>query len=75
LYLKLRDQQPNGATEIAEGINVDTTAGGKVAGIEILKASNKFDINTILSYTLELDHSIVKQNAAEQGATLSPPTG
>jgi len=46
---------------------IDTTAGGKLAGIEILKASNKLDINTILSYTLELDHGILKQNVAEQG--------
>ena len=70
LYLKLGDQQPDGAIEIAEGINIDTTADGKVAGIEILKASNKFDIDTILSYTLELDHGILKQNAAKQEATL-----
>jgi len=70
LYLKLGDEQPDGAIEIAEGINIDTTADGKVTGIEILKASNKLNINTILSYTLELDHGILKQNAAEQGATL-----
>ena len=70
LYLKLGDQQPDGVTEIAEGINIDTTADGKLAGIEILNASNKLNINTILSYTLELDHGILKQNATELGATL-----
>ncbi len=70
LYLKLSDQQPDGVIEIAEGINIDTTADGKLAGIEILKASNKFNINTILSYTLELDHGILKQNTTEQGAAL-----
>ena len=70
LYLKLSDQQPDGVIEIAEGINIDTTADGKLAGIEILKASNKFNINTILSYPLELDHNILKQNVADQGASL-----
>ena len=70
LYLKLSDQQPDGVVEIAEGINIDTTADGKLAGIEILKASNKFNINTILSYTFELGHGILKQNATEQGAAL-----
>ena len=70
LYQRLSDQQPDGAIEISEGINIDTTADGKLAGIEILKASNKFNINTILSYTLELDHSILKQNATELGAAL-----
>jgi len=38
LYLKLGDQQPDGVIEIAEGINIDTTADGKLAGIEILKS-------------------------------------
>ena len=37
---------------------------GKLAGIEILKASKKIDINTILSYTLELNKDILKQHIA-----------
>ena len=28
LYLKLGDQKPDGAVEIAEGINIDTTTDG-----------------------------------------------
>jgi len=50
----------------AEGVNIDTTADGKLTGIEILKASPKMNINTILSYTLELDQSILGQKVAEQ---------
>ena len=68
LYLKLGDQEPDGAIEITEGINIDTTTEGKLIGIEILNASKKIDINTILSYTLELDKVILKQDIAEQGA-------
>ncbi|MCF8131421.1 MAG: DUF2283 domain-containing protein [Deltaproteobacteria bacterium] len=64
LYLTLSDQEPDGVVEIADGINVDTTADGKLAGIEILKASDKFNINTILSYTLELDQDILKQTVS-----------
>ena len=64
LYLSLGDQKPDGVIEIAEGINVDTTADGKLTGIEILKASKKINIDTILSYTLELDKSILKKNIA-----------
>lgn len=63
LYLSLGDQEPDGVIEIAEGINVDTTTDGKLTGIEILKASNKIDIDTILSYTLELDKNILKKSA------------
>ncbi len=66
LYLKLSDQDPDGVIEITEGINVDTTADGKLTGIEILKASKKFNINTILSYTLEFDQGILGQKNAEQ---------
>ena len=63
LYLKLGDQKPDGVIEIAEGVNIDTTTDGKLTGIEILKASKKININTILSYTLELDENILKKTA------------
>ncbi len=68
LYLELSDQQADGVVEIAEGVNIDTTADGKLTGIEILRASDKFNIDTILSYTLELNRGILKQNEAEQSA-------
>lgn len=66
LYIKLSDQNPDGVIEITEGVNIDTTADGKLTGIEILKASQKMNINTILSYTLELDQDILGQKIAEQ---------
>jgi uncharacterized protein YuzE len=53
LYLELGDEPPEGVVEITEGINLDTTSHGKIVGIEILDASKKFDLRTILSYTLE----------------------
>lgn len=62
LYLKLSNEEPDGVIEIVEGINIDTTSEGKLAGIEILKASNKFNIETILSYTLDLDHNLLGKN-------------
>ena len=61
LYLKLGDENPEGVIEISEGVNLDTTPEGKLVGIEILKASKKMDIKTILSYKLELDKKIVAQ--------------
>jgi len=66
LYLKLSDQNPDGVIEITEGINIDTTNDGRLTGIEILKASKKFNINTILSYTLEFDQGILGGKIAEQ---------
>ena len=64
LYLKLGDQKPDGVIEISEGVNIDTTTDGKLTGIEILKASKKINIDTILSYTLELDQGILKKKFA-----------
>ena len=61
LYLKLGDEPPEGVTEIGEGVNVDTTSHGKIVGIEILNASKKIDLKTILSYTLELDKDLITQ--------------
>ena len=64
LYLELSNLEPDGVIEIAEGINVDTTSDGKLSGIEILDASQKIDLSTILSYTLDFDkNALLKQIA------------
>ena len=64
LYLELGQEPPEGVIEIAEGVNVDTTAQGRIVGIEILDASKKIDLKTILSYTLELDKDVITQKIA-----------
>ncbi|MBM4295615.1 MAG: DUF2283 domain-containing protein [Deltaproteobacteria bacterium] len=61
LYLKLGDESPEGVIEIAEGVNLDTTSNNRIVGIEILDASKKIDLKTILSYTLELDKDLISQ--------------
>ena len=58
LYLTLADVQPEGTEELSSGINLDTTANGMITGIEILNASSRIDLDTILSFTLELDRDI-----------------
>jgi len=62
LYLKFSNETPEGVVEVSEGINLDTTPQGKLVGIEILNASQKIDIGTILSYTLELNKNLLKQS-------------
>lgn len=64
LYINLGDDTPEGVIEIAEGVNVDTTAEDKIVGIEILNASKKIDLNTILSYTIELDKDLITKKTA-----------
>jgi uncharacterized protein YuzE len=64
LYLKLGDESPEGVIEIAEGVSLDTTSNNRIVGIEILNASEKIDLKTILSYTLELDKDLITQKTA-----------
>jgi len=64
LYLKLGDDTPDGVIEISEGINIDTTSQGKIVSIEILNASKKIDLRTVLSYSLEFDKDLITQKFA-----------
>lgn len=53
LYLQLGSGKPDGVIEISEGVNLDITEEGKLVGIEILNTSQKFDIETLLTYQLD----------------------
>ncbi len=64
LYLKLGDETPEGVVEISEGVNLDTTSEDKIVGIEILHASKRIDLKTILSYTLEFEKELITQKTA-----------
>ncbi|MDI6817619.1 MAG: DUF2283 domain-containing protein [Actinomycetota bacterium] len=64
LYIKLGNKAPEGVIEITEGVNLDTTSEGKIVGLEILDASKRIDIKTILTYTLELDKKLTPQRTA-----------
>ena len=67
VYIKLGDTSPEGVTEISAGINLDITTDGKLVGIEILNASLKMDIQTILSYSLELnEETLLTQKSTSQ---------
>ena len=58
LYLQFEDIKPDGVIEMAEGINLDMTAENKVVGIEILDASKKLNLDTILSYSLSMEKAV-----------------
>jgi uncharacterized protein YuzE len=63
IYIKLGNQKPDGVVEISEGVNLDMTDKNKLVGIEILDASKKLNIETILSYELELDKKLIRETA------------
>jgi len=55
-YIKLSDMKPSGVVEMAEGVNLDVTAQGEIAGIEILEASKKIPLKSLFvcEYDAEL---------------------
>lgn len=59
LYIQFTDMKPDGVKELAAGVNLDTTAEDRVVGIEILEASQRLDISTILSYSLSVEKTVV----------------
>ncbi|MCL5279624.1 MAG: DUF2283 domain-containing protein [Planctomycetes bacterium] len=65
LYLELGDEPPEGVIEATEGVHLDTTSRGKIVGIEILDASKKIDLKTVLSYRLEFDKGLIAQRQHE----------
>jgi len=67
LYLGLgseTSETPDGVVEMSEGVNLDISTQGQLIGIEILHASQKLDIQTILSYSLELSQTNLFQKVA-----------
>lgn len=60
LYFQFGDETPEGVVEITEGVNLDTTSEDKIVGIEILNASKRVDLKTILSYTVQFEKDIQK---------------
>jgi uncharacterized protein YuzE len=63
IYIKLGNKKPDGVVEITDGVNLDTTAENKIVGIEILNASKKLNIKTILTYELDLSDKIIRKIA------------
>ncbi len=64
LYIKLSDRTPDGAVELTEGVNLDTTNEDKIVGIEILDASKRIDLKTILSYSINISEDVLKTRVA-----------
>lgn len=56
VYIELSKRRPNGVVEITEGVNLDTTSANKIVGIEILNASEKISLKSLLQ--LELDDQL-----------------
>ena len=55
VYLEFLKLKPEGVIEVEEGINIDMTAEGKIVGIELLDATKKVSIDSLLNYEIEVE--------------------
>jgi uncharacterized protein YuzE len=55
VYIQLSNLKPEGVVELADGINIDLTTEGKIVGIELLDATKKVSLDTLLTYEIAAD--------------------
>jgi uncharacterized protein YuzE len=66
LYIRLQEKHVDRTEEIAEGVNVDFDISGKVIGLEVLDAAEKYsmaDIFNISTENLILEKALLKKAA------------
>jgi uncharacterized protein YuzE len=47
--------QPEGVIEVAEGVNIDVSSDGRIVGIELLDATRKISLDSLLSYEISAE--------------------
>jgi len=55
IYIALSNLKPEGVIEVADGINIDVTSDDKIVGIELLDATQKVSLDTLLTYEIAAD--------------------
>ena len=55
VYIQLSLQQPEGVIEVADGIKIDISSDGKIVGIELLDATEKVSLESLLSYEISAE--------------------
>ncbi len=53
LYIRLRNAKPSDSKDIEEGVTVDLDKDGHIVGIEILDASEKLGLESLLNVSIE----------------------
>jgi uncharacterized protein YuzE len=70
VYIQLSLQQPEGVIEVADGINIDVSSDGKIVGIELLDATEKVSLESLLSY--EISAETLREWAQSKGEDAAP---
>lgn len=53
LYIHLRDVKPSHGVDVEEGVTVDVDEEGHIVGIEILDASERLGLESLLNVSIE----------------------
>jgi len=53
LYIRLQEKHVNRTVEIEDGINIDFDKNGKLIGIEILNATDRYSLSDIFNIATE----------------------
>jgi uncharacterized protein YuzE len=56
--------------EVADGINIDVSSDGKIVGIELLNATEKVSLESLLSY--EISAETLREWAQSKGEDAAP---
>ena len=73
VYIQLSVGQPEGVIEVADGINIDVSSDGKIVGIELLNATEKVSLESLLSY--EISAETLREWAQSKGREAAPVHG
>ena len=53
LYILLRDAKPVDAMDVEEGVTIDLDENGHIVGIEILDATDKLGLESLMNVSIE----------------------
>lgn len=53
LYIRLQEKYVDQTLEIAEGLNIDLDASGKMVGLEVLDATDRYSLADIFNISTE----------------------
>ena len=53
LYIRLRDVPPTNSIDVEDGVTVDLDSSGHIVGLEILDATDRLGLESLLNVSIE----------------------
>jgi uncharacterized protein YuzE len=66
LYIRLQEKHVDRTLEIVEGLNIDLDASGKMIGIEVLDATDRYSLADI--FNISTENLILEKALPQKGA-------